>query len=190
MTDTAQINLRVDPEQKERWETYLEESNQFVTLSDLIRTSVEAHIQTEHTESRDPSPALASDIQTLHEEVTDVRQNVAWLREQFQEDVDIADLAQAVFDELEQLPDPPQALQAPDDFDGSYDEFEHQARAQLIVDPADPTDDRRPQTAGAIAERVGTTPTRVQDAIDHLQDQFLPVVTVEYDGDIHHFREE
>lgn len=76
LAEKAQINLQVDPEQKARWEAYIEESERFVTLPILIRTSVEAHIQDDQPETAAPSPAIASDVQDLQEELTDVRHNV------------------------------------------------------------------------------------------------------------------
>lgn len=74
------------------------------------------------------------------------------------------------------------------------DEYQRRMGAMTIVQPDDAqeaTDEgRSPQTARAIAERVDTSPKRVHDAIDHLQDQFLPVIEVELDGEVHYFKEE
>jgi len=189
MADKEQINLRVDPAQKERWQSHVEQSDQFVTLSGLIRTSVETTLQDDEHAEATPSPAVASDIQRLQEELTEVRKNVAWVREQFQDDVDIAGIAQEGFDALEPLPEPPSPVQVPDDVDMDYDEYQRHLQAAAVIDP-DGSPETRPQTAAAIAERVGTTPKRVEDAIEYLEDQFLPVVTIEYDGERHYFTEE
>lgn len=44
MTERSQINLRVDSELKDEWKEYIEETGEFQTLTDLIRTAVIRHI--------------------------------------------------------------------------------------------------------------------------------------------------
>ena len=189
MAEKVQINLRVDPAQKERWEDYVEESERFVTLSSFIRTSVEAQISDSEPAQQEASPALANDVQDLHEEVTAIRKNVSWVREQLQDEVDISELAQAVFDTLEPLPEQPEPIEVPDDMDMSYEEYQRHLQAKRVIEPHGPGE-RRPQTAGAIADRVDATPKRVEDAIEYLEDQFLPVVAIDYDGQRQYFKTE
>lgn len=66
MGEKAQINLRVDPAQKARWEEDVEESEQFVTVSGLIRPSVEAQLHNEQPSQQEPTPPLASDMALLN----------------------------------------------------------------------------------------------------------------------------
>ncbi|MFD1564856.1 hypothetical protein ACFR99_15055 [Haloarchaeobius amylolyticus] len=42
-----QVNIRVSEDQKDRWESYVGDSPEYDTLTDLIRTSVEREIATE-----------------------------------------------------------------------------------------------------------------------------------------------
>lgn len=42
-----QVNIRVNEDQKDRWETYVEDSHEHDTLTDLIRVSVEREIAAE-----------------------------------------------------------------------------------------------------------------------------------------------
>lgn len=90
---------------------------------------------------------------------------------------------------LEPLPEPPEPVEVPADVDMDYEEYQRLLQAQMVVDPED-ANERRPQTAAAIADRLDTTPQRVEDAIDHLEDQFLPVVAIDYDGRRHYFKTE
>lgn len=55
-------------------------------------------------------------------------------------------------------------------------------RAKASIDP-EHTEMKSPQTAAVIADRIGTSPQRIEDAIDYLVDQSLPVTTVEYEGE-------
>lgn len=189
MSELVQINLRAGAEQKARWEAYVEEAGRYNSLSELIRASVEAEISDQGTEHPDLNPALGNDVREIHEDLDTVRKNVAWLRAQFQEDVDISDLAQAVFDELEPLPTVTRPIQVPDDVDMGADAYRQHLQIRSVVDP-EHADNPSPQTAAAIAERLDTSPQRVEDAIAHLEEQFLPVTVIEYDGERHYFREE
>ena len=188
MPEKVQINLRAGADQKARWEAYIEESGRFATLSELIRASVEAEISQSEKESQTQSPALAGDIHQLQEELSTVRKHVAWLRQHVQEDVDISELAQAVFDELERLPDIEEPISTPENIDDP-DTHRQYVQAKAVVDPPGQRDGE-PQTAAALAERLEVTPQRIRDAIAYLDEQFLPVVAVDFEGEQHYFREE
>jgi len=190
MPEGTQINLRVSKGQKESWKEYIDESGRFGTLSDLIRASVESEIQADERDEDTISPALTNDIERLREELTEVRQDVAWLRKQHQSDVNISDLAQTVFDELEHLPAPTEPVDVPEKVEMDLDEYREYLGAQAIVEPDGSNGQSSPQTASAIADRIGAKSKQVHDAIDHLQDQFLPVVEVDYQGETHYFKEE
>jgi hypothetical protein len=79
-------------------------------------------------------------------------------------------------------------IQTPDDVELDAETYRRRLQAEAIIKPSG-DDERVPQTASALAERLDTTPQRIEDAIAHLQDQFLPVTVVEYDGERHYFRE-
>lgn len=188
MVEKSQINFRVDEQQKEDWEEYVEESNRFSTLSQLIRGSVEAEITDEQSGPSVESPAISSDIQDVKSDIERIRKDVRWLRKQEQDEVDISEIAQDVFDILEPLPDI-SLSHVPDEIDNTQ-QFRRQEAAHQVVRPASEDDSRSPQTAQAVADRLGIEPEEVRDAIDHLQDQFLPVVEVELNGQTHYFKEE
>jgi len=79
MVDREQINIRVDPSQKQRWEQYAETDDRVSGgLSGLIRTAVEAYIDPERSEqSGDATTAelpddLAQRLTTIEESVQDI----------------------------------------------------------------------------------------------------------------------
>lgn len=178
------VNFRIGVKQKEAWEEYIEETGAYTTLTQLILNSVQAEINGSHQPGTGESPALSNDIAQLRDDLQRVKKDVRWLRNQEQDEVDISDVAQDVFDELVVLPQR-QGTKAPDE--PVDDDL---AAAQLVVKPDGPDDNPNPQTKDTISDRLGITEDEFEEAIEHLQDQFLPVVEVELDGEIHYFKEE
>lgn len=188
MDEMTQLNLRVGESQKERWENYLEESGRYSTLSEFIRTSVEDNILEEEHATDQPSPAFGEDIQELRAEISELQSDVTTLLRHELDEVDISELAQEVYGNLEVLPEPTDSLQIPEDQDAT--EYRRKRAAEIVVYPSKKGEDPTPQTIKALSDRHGENRTRIETAIEHLQDQFLPVVEVELDGDVHYFREE
>jgi len=192
MDDPVQINLKVEGSQKEKWENYLEESHEFQSLSSLIRTSVETHIESTGEEAVDPAPALSSDIQELKDDIDSIRNDVSWLRSQARDKDDISELAQEVFDSLEVLPEVDSNLEIPEDADP--ERYRNQQAAAIVITPSDQEEageeGANSQTIAALANRLNEDPNRIESAIEHLQDQFLPVVEVQLEGERHYFKEE
>lgn len=195
MGEMTQINLRVDSSTKEKWERFLEETGAYKTISELIRNAVQAEIKDDDTRnSGTESPALASDIQDISEDLERVRKDVRWLRDQKQDSVDISDVAQDVYDELVELPEPQSSIEVPDESEMGHQEYRRFRGAQMIITPSDTEEAEQEgstkQTRKAIADRLGYSTDEVQDALEYLQDQFMPVVDVEVDGQTHYFKEE
>ncbi|MBX0322594.1 hypothetical protein EGH21_06085 [Halomicroarcula sp. F13] len=83
MTDRQQINVRLDPEQKERWERYAEEDKRVSGgISGLVRTAVEAFIDPEQSQSASSSESvdipddLSDRLATIEDTVQDVQTTV------------------------------------------------------------------------------------------------------------------
>ncbi|GAB3684438.1 hypothetical protein GCM10028857_13420 [Salinarchaeum chitinilyticum] len=188
MGERVQINLLVNEEQKAEWEDYVEESREYSSLSQLIRSGVEAEINRDSESTPSSSPALSTDIQELKEDLDRVRKDVRWLREQEQDEVDISDLAQTLYDGLEPLPEPTSEIDVPEDADPQ--QHRRQVAAVQVIDPSGPDGERSPQTTRALADRLGADESRIEDAIEHLEDNFLPIVSVEIQGQTHYFKEE
>lgn len=188
MGEKAQINFRVDASQKEEWEEFIDESGRFSSLSGLIRAAVEKEISDGQAEEIAQNPALSSDVNELKENIERIENDVRWLRRQQQDEVDISDLAQEVFDTLETLPDPPSSY-LPEEVEDAQT-FRRKEAARMVIQPANEDESPSPQTAKAIADQLDIEPGDVRDAIDHLQEQFLPVVGVKIDGQTHYFKEE
>lgn len=180
MVEKTQINLRLDPEQKDAWETYVDESGEFSTVTGLIRASVEREIANEQNSDRQ-SPALESDIGELKSDVERIRKNVIWLREQQQDEQDIGEFAQEILGQLKPLnksnepPDEADKLQDGLGNDVSYEELQAE---------------KDPQTVEVIANKVNADSREVQEAIEYLKNHYVPIVEVEVDNRIHYFVEE
>lgn len=192
MDDPVQINLKVEASQKERWEKHLEQTHEFSTISSLIRTSVETHIESSSKETEDASPALSNDIQDLKDDIEAIRDDVSWLRNQERNEEDISELAQEIFDSLEVLPEPPSDLEIPDST--NPERYRYQQAAIQVITPSNQEEAKKqganPQTTAALANRLDEDPNRIETAIEYLQDQFLPVVEVQIEGERHYFKEE
>lgn len=174
MGDKKQINLRVDSSQKEEWEEYIENSGRYSSLSGLIRASVEAEITGESDNEQASSPAQSQDIESMKQDLERVRKDVSWLRKQRQDAVDISDLAQEVFDNLKPLPDVDSR-----DVDASPQELAGVTGVQEYGS----------QTVQALAKQLDTEPSRIEDALNYLEDQFMPVEEVTVEGERHYFKE-
>lgn len=159
----TQVNLQIDEGQKEDWEKYIEESGRYNSLSGLIRGAVEAEISGGDAAENATSPAMENDLQTMMEDIERVRKDVRWLREQEQDAVDISDLAQDLFDELETLPEPESPIEIPSDVEDE-ETYREQVAASHAITPDAPGEEN-PQTASALADRLDTTEDRLLDAV-------------------------
>ncbi|TKX42471.1 hypothetical protein EXE41_17130 [Halorubrum sp. SD690R] len=194
MGERVQINFRVDEEQKKDWEEYIDHTGKYSSLTGLIRTAVEKEINGSGEQQASVAPGLSADFQDLQTEIEEVRRDVAWLREQRQDEVDISDLAQLVFDELEPLPEPDSSVEVPEGVDTDAKTYRRKEAARSVILPTDTAeadqDGRNSQTAAAIADQIGSKESRVRDSVEYLQEQLLPIVEVEIDGQTHYFKEE
>lgn len=184
----SQINVQVGDCQKEDWVEYLDESRRFSSLSDLVRAAVEKEIKDEGSSQNFISPALESDVHEVAEDLARVRKDVRWLRQQHQDEADVSGLAQEVFDSLEPLPEPSGLVNSPEVVDDER-AYRRQLAALSVIVPSSDEEESRPQTVSAIADKVDVPESEVRDALEHLKNQFLPVVEVEIEGEVHYFRE-
>lgn len=65
--DKEQVNVRVSPSQKARWDSYVEnEENTINTISDLVRTSVEKYVNTSaDTGSVDETAEVVAELERM-----------------------------------------------------------------------------------------------------------------------------
>lgn len=184
----AQINVQLGDEQKNDWEDYVDTSRRFSSLSDLVRAAVENQISSGDSSQESVSPALESDIRGVAEDLERVRRDVHWLRQLHQDESDVSGIAQEVFESLEPLPEPDEPVSSPDDVEDQRT-YRRQLAALSVIVPSSADEESNPQTLSEIADRVGAPEPEVRDALEHLQDQFLPVIEVDIEGELHYFRE-
>lgn len=191
--DRTLINLRVSVDKKQEWETYLEETGAYPSVSQLIRKSVQKEINSDH-ESTPQSPALESDIAELKDEMREVKSDLKTLVSDHYESKGIQDLANQVRDEIEPLPKPTGPVEVPENVEMDKGTYRRRVAAETIIipDDAEQNDEEgvNKQTAKAIANRINASPQEVEKAIQQLQDDFLPVVEVEINGETHYFMEQ
>jgi Arc/MetJ-type ribon-helix-helix transcriptional regulator len=164
------VNLRVNREQKEKWEDYVDGSDLYSSLSDLIRKAVEKEISRDSEESP-TGGVMVDEVQTelssLSEDIEQLQKDVSWLRSR--EEHDVEELAHKLFSTIE-------PVKATGD--------DESAKQMGTIAGSNP------HTVDALASRLDTTPARVEEALDFLKEQHMPIVRFDIDGETHWFKEE
>jgi Arc/MetJ-type ribon-helix-helix transcriptional regulator len=164
------VNLRVNQKQKEKWENYVENSDLYSSLSDLIRKAVKKEI-TRDSEETPIGGGMVDEVQTelssLSEDIEQLQKDVSWLRSR--EEHDVEELAHQLFSNIEAV-------------NASGDDESAKQMGRIAG--------RKPHTVRALASRLDTTPIRVEEAIDFLKEQHMPIVRFDIDGETHWFKEE
>jgi hypothetical protein len=140
---------------------YAEQSPKFESLSGVIRTAVEQHI----SDGSSPDETAADrDIEELQARLDSIQETLRSIESGHQED-DLDDFAHDVFAVLHEIP-----------------KEEGQAAAAGTKAGFDP------QTTYALSQKLGTTPRRVEEAIEYLEDHHFPIVEYELYGETHFFK--
>jgi len=163
------VNLRVGESQKEEWENYVENSSMYTSLSDLIRKSVEKEISEETEETQQGVEAIGevqAELKSLSEGIEQLQKDVNWLRGR--EEHDVEELANELFGILPEVR-----------ADGS----DKSARQMGTIAGGDP------HTVDALADKLNTTPARVEEAIEFLKEHHFPIVRFDINGETHYFEE-
>jgi hypothetical protein len=157
-----QINLVVTEEQKTRWEEYLnKESDEFRSLSQLIRRSVEKQVN-EQTKAGDGGvpedltrqlSEIAEGMNRIESQMRDFDGRLSTIEQEIRDDPDIKQLANEVF---ALLPTKEEVIE--------YEKTSQQAGAEPPHLPQ--TDDG---TVSTIAEVLDEKELRVEQALDQLQ---------------------
>jgi Arc/MetJ-type ribon-helix-helix transcriptional regulator len=166
-----QITFRASEEKKGRWEEYIEQSGMYSSLSDLIRKAVEKEISDETEQVDLDTEELETTIETNFEQVNQalnvVKTDVAWLRSQ--EEHDIEAFAHRLFSVLKPIP---------------TDDDEEERSAKAVTAGMDP------QQKEDLAEKLNSNVPRVEEALEYLKENHMPVMKYEIDGETHYFREQ
>lgn len=185
MTTKPLFNFRLGEDTKEEWQEYVDDHWEYQSIAELVRGAVNAEINRSEQDSPE-SPGLSNDIQQVQDDLERVKKDVRWLRNQRQDSVDISDLAQRVQKELVELPTT--SISVPSDVDDE-ELYRRQARASRVLSPDGPDDAQPSYTADAIADMLDAEEDDVEEAINHLKDQFIPITSVELEGETHYFME-
>lgn len=188
MGDKVLVNFRLDSEQKQAWEGYVEESDEHINMSGLIRTAVSKEMNQDLSGQAVESPALSSDVEEIKEGIESLKSEVQWLTKQQRSDEVTADVAEQLNADLKELPPSP-VSEVPAEVDDET-AFRQREAAYQIIQPQSEDDEKTPQTAQAFASKYGVNENDIRDAIEELKNDFIPIVEVEIDGTIHYFRRE
>ncbi|MFB6192266.1 MAG: hypothetical protein ABEI11_02965 [Haloarculaceae archaeon] len=169
---SERINLVVDDSQKERWNSYVDGTAHFSSISDLIRTSVEKEISSEG-ETTEASIELEGELIELKDLIDDtvvskldeIQVDVKTIRE-IQEEEDIEEFAKTVFNALETAP--------------SEENVEEVVGSKAGLQDT---------TLYELSQRLNSTPKRIAEAIEWLREKGYPVVSYPLDGELHYFEE-
>lgn len=138
-------------------------------MSHLIRISVEKEMS-EDSEESPIEGQMVDEVQTelssLSEDIEQLQKDVSWLKSR--EEHDVEEFAHRLFSNLE-----PVSTDDPDT-----------VASQIGV-----TAGLEPQTLTALADRLNSTPRRVKEAIEFLEEQHMPLIKFEVDGETHWFKE-
>jgi hypothetical protein len=164
------VNLRVNLRQKASWERYADQSSEYSSLSHLIRIAVEKEMS-EDSEESPTEGVMMDEVQTelssLSEDIEQLQKDVSWLRSR--EEHDVEELAHKLFSTIE-------PVKATGDNDS--------AKQMGTIAGSNP------HTVDALASRLDTTPARVEEAIDFLKEQHMPIVRFDINDESHWFKEE
>jgi len=163
------VNFRANKKQKEKWENYVEDSDLYSSLSDLIRKAVEKEISegSENQSAEVLVDEVQSELDSISGDIKKLRDDVSWLKGQKEHDVE--ELAHQIFNSIEAV-----------DASGN----DRSAKQMGTIAGAEP------HTVDALAERLNTTPARVEESIEFLKEQHMPIIRFDIDGESHWFKEQ
>jgi hypothetical protein len=100
----ARVNVSVEDEQKNRWEEHVEDSPEYTTLSQLVRSAIEAEIADEAGSQSLEGPGMNQDFLEqfgeLKSEIRDVKDRLGRVEENVKQNPELEELASEVFDIL------------------------------------------------------------------------------------------
>lgn len=181
--DYAQINFRINPERKEKWEDYVEESPEYRYVSQLIRLAVKQEIDGDNQSS--PSNAVPDgiddqldDIQEQLEEVVTrnirIEEDVGGIRREVTKDPELTELANSVF---EVLADSKSAVEGYAEQGVGYN-----------FQPGQIPEGPKPATVGEIATVLNERELRVDEALKKLQQDTYLVASIEENGEEYYYK--
>lgn len=164
------VNLRVNIRQKARWERYAKQSNEYTSLSHLIRIAVEREMSEDSKEppiGGEMMDEVQTELSSLSEDIEQLQKDVSWIRSR--EEHDVEELAHQLFSTIEPVK-------------ASGDDVAAKQMGTIAGS--------NPHTVDALASRLNTTPARVEDALEFLKEQHMPIVRFDINDESHWFKEE
>lgn len=177
------FTMALDPEQKERWEDYVEDSKQFGSLAQLIRYAVEREIGEGESPGHNPrgetDGARISEVldntQDILGGIGDLEDRLVKIEQEVSTNPEIAELANDIFELLPSKEEVEEFVRGPLRID-SYPED----RQELIAHSGLPE---------AFARLLEEDEYRVRAGIEKLQEDMALVYSDELDGRTRYYKE-
>jgi hypothetical protein len=180
--DKKQVNFWVDPDQKDRWQAYLDEESEFQHLSQLARQAIEREIQQSDDTNGSAEPSEAFDayfdeirgsINQLEQVMQEVEKRLSGLEREVRDDPQVRQLANEVFE----------ILPSKDDIK------EYQNIAKHGTPPEHVAPRAQAGTIDGIADSLEAETHEVRAALDRLQQDTHQVHTVDWDDKTRYYKE-
>ena len=178
------INLKIDSEKKDEITQYVEENNEYSSMSHFIRVAANKEMSDEEEDSQQVPPRVSQTLNQITQELEEIRSGISGITIQLEsEDVDIQALAQEVYETIPRAPATNSAEIA--STGRSLNELDNQ-HAQSVLQNSD-----KPSTITGIAQHLNADKKDIQDSIHHLKSNFLPILElVDDEGNKHILKQE
>jgi len=192
----TQIHIQVDESQKRKWEQAANESPGVGSLSGLIRSAVESHIQEDERDSQTADATVdTSELETQYKRIQKrlrgIEGTIDSIETEVSQEPDLTELADDVF---EILPDEKPGSRAWKDEEKNRVTQLQAAEVGEEDIPVDMAEKHRyawEGTVGGLAKALDEPEYRMEDAVDKLRSEMRALVkTIEYDGKTRYYRRE
>ena len=194
----ARVNVSVEDEQKNRWEDHVEDSPEYTTLSQLVRSAIEAEIADETGSQSFEGPGMNQDILEqfgeLKSEIRNVKDRLGRVEENVKQNPELEELASEVFDILPTKDDlTPEATVWFAPSEGLL--YTPAGKSALTGEqeqvPAEEVSDDELASTGqieAFAHVLGESSHKMQEAVEKLTGDTAMVRSETVDGEIRYYR--
>jgi len=176
----ARINFVVDEQQKALFEEYVDSDPEFESISHFFRTAAIREMKEE--EDTEPSSEVVSKIDNLEEKIEELSAEVRGINARLDSGgTDIELVAEKVRKNLQTLPQPSTSEVA--NSNQTVEQFQTQFAYTIL-------EEDYPTTIGDLAQHLEEDKNDIEQAIEHLKSQHIPIVKkILDDNKKHYFKE-
>jgi translation initiation factor 2 alpha subunit (eIF-2alpha) len=174
------INLKIDKEKKKEIVQYVEETEEYPSVSHFLRLAASREMADEDDQVQQVSPRVVRTLDKIVTEVEEMQDEINSIAVQLEGDSRaIEELAQKLYDTIPKAPVASSAEVAATTASGEQLDRQH---AHLVLDETD-----APTTIPELARRLDADKEDIKEAVRHLKANFLPVLEIVDDEGNKHF---